>query len=539
MSNGFQTGFVASGPDFEANASHMRGLLEELHALIGRARAASAASAPRFIRRGQLLPRERLALTLDEGAPYLELCALAGYLRDTADPAKSIPGTNGIAGIGYISGTRCLIVADDSGIGAGAARPMGGAKFLRLEEIALRQGLPFVHLVESAGANLLDYKVEDFVRGGALFANLARLSAAGIPVIALTHGSSTAGGAYMTGLADTVIMVRDRAKAFLAGPPLLKAATGEVATDEELGGAVMHATVSGLAEYLAEDDVDAIRILRDFVARLGWDRGDERPSTGPAPRMAAEELLGIMPKDGRKPVDMREVMARVVDASDFLEYKPLYGPATVCAQARIHRHEVGLLSNNGPLDPAGANKATQFIQLCCQTGTPLVYLQNTTGYIVGTQSEREGMIKIGSKMIQAVANASVPQITILCGASYGAGNYGMCGRGLAPDFIFSWPGARTAVMGAEQAALTMAIVAEEAARARGISPDGAAIAATRARVIETFERQTSAFYTSGAVLDDGVIDPRDTRNVLGFTLDICRTGRRRVLSGLSFGVARM
>ena len=535
----FQTSFVAAGPAYEENAAHMRALLGEFAALVNRARAASAASAPRFARRGQLLPRERLALVLDDGAPYLELCALAGYLRDSADPSKSVPGTNGIAGIGYISGVRCLIVADDSGIGAGAARPMGGQKFLRLEEIALRQRLPFVHLVESAGANLLDYKVEDFVRGGALFANLARLSAAGIPVIALTHGSSTAGGAYMTGLADTVIMVRDRAKAFLAGPPLLKAATGEIATDEALGGAAMHATVSGLAEHLAEDDVDAIRILREVVAHLGWDRGAERPPSGPPPQLSAEDLLGIMPRDGRKPVEMREIIARLVDGSDFLDYKPLYGPGTVCAQARIHGQEIGILTNNGPLDPAGANKATQFIQLCCQTDTPLVYLQNTTGYIVGTQSEREGMIKIGSKMIQAVANATVPQITILCGASYGAGNYGMCGRGLGPDFIFSWPSARTAVMGAEQAALTMAIVAEESARARGAEPDTAAIAATRARVIETFESQTSAFYTSGAVLDDGVIDPRDTRAVLGFTLDICRAARRRALSPLSFGVGRM
>ncbi len=416
---------------------------------------------------------------------------------------------------------------------------MGGQKFLRLEEIALRQRLPFVHLVESAGANLLDYKVEDFIRGGALFANLARLSAAGIPVIAVTHGSSTAGGAYMTGLADTVIMVRDRAKAFLAGPPLLKAATGEIATDEALGGAMMHATVSGLAEYLAEDDVDAIRILREFVAHLGWDRGDERPQAGTPPHHPVETLRAVMPKDGRKPVDMREVFVRLVDCSEFLEYKPLYGPGTVCAQARIHGTSVGLVTNNGPLDPAGANKATQFIQLCCQTGTPLIYLQNTTGYIVGTQSEREGMIKIGSKMIQAVANATVPQITILCGASYGAGNYGMCGRGLGPDFIFSWPGARIAVMGAEQAALTMAIVAEDAARTRERAIDEAAITAMRARVVETFERQISALYTSGAVLDDGVIDPADTREVIGMALSICRVARARQLAPLSFGVARM
>jgi geranyl-CoA carboxylase beta subunit len=358
-------------------------------------------------------------------------------------------------------------------------------------------------------------------------------------VIAVVHGSSTAGGAYMTGLADLVIMVRGRAKAFLAGPPLLKAATGEIATDEELGGAELHSMVSGTSEYLAEDDADALRIARDLIAALPWARDNLPLPDGPAPRYPEDDLLGIMPADLKRPVDMREVIARLVDDSRFLEFKALYGPQTVCGHARLCGMPLAIVSNNGPLDPAGANKATHFIQHCCQTGIPLLYLQNTTGYIVGTQSEREGMIKIGSKMIQAVSNASVPQITIMCGASYGAGNYGMCGRSFGPRFVFSWPNTRTAVMGAEQAATTMAIVMEEGARRKGLEAPAEAIAQMRARVIETFERQQSAFYTSGLMLDDGVIDPRDTRRVVALALSVCAEAERRTLRALSFGVARM
>ena len=355
-----------------------------------------------------------------------------------------------ICGIGYVSGVRVMVVASDSGIDAGAFQVLGAEKMLRAQAIALENKLPFVHLVESAGANLLKYRVEFFIGGGALFYNLARLSAAGIPVVTVVHGSSTAGGAYMPGLSDYVVMVRGRAKAFLAGPPLLKAATGEIATDEELGGAEMHTHVSGLGEYLAEDDSDALRMAREVVGRLGW--GAAQPPAGKPPRYPAEELLGIMPEDYRKPVDMREVIARFADDSDFLEFEPDYGPATVCGHAAVQGMPVGIVTNNGPLDPAGSNKATHFIQTCCQAGLPILYLQNTTGYIVGKASEEAGMIKHGSKMIQAVSNATVPQITIMCGASFGAGNYGMCGRAFRPRFLFSWPNAQTAVMGAEQAA---------------------------------------------------------------------------------------
>jgi len=334
------------------------------------------------------------------------------------------------------------------------------------------------------------------------------------------------------------VMVRDRARAFLAGPPLLRAATGEIATEEELGGAAMHAGISGLAEYLADDDSDGIRVLRELVARLGWQQFEAPLPVGREPLYPADDLLGIMPKDGRKPVDMREVIARLADGSDLLEFKAAYGPGTVCAHADLFGMPVGILTNNGPLDPAGSTKATHFIQACCQSGIPLLYLQNTTGYIVGRESERAGMIKHGSKMIQAVACASVPQVTIHCGSSFGAGNYGMCGRGFAPRFLFAWPNSRTSVMGAEQAATTMAIVMEDSARARGQEPDRAQIEGLRAIINATFDKQTSAFYTSGRMLDDGVIDPRDTRRVLGLVLSLFRRAGRVALRPLDFGVAR-
>jgi geranyl-CoA carboxylase beta subunit len=529
--------------DFVRNRAHMEQMLCDVLKLTQRTRDRSAQARALFDKRGQLLPRERLALLLDPGSPYLELSALAGFGMDHPDPEKCIPGAGIITGIGSVAGTRCMVVASDSGIEAGSIRAMGLEKILRAQQIALDNRLPFVHLVESAGANLLRYKVEGFVHGGTLFRNLARLSAAGIPVITVVHGSSTAGGAYMPGLSDYVIMVRGRARAFLAGPPLLKAATGEIATEEELGGAEMHTSVSGLGEYMAEDDADGVRLAREVVQRLQWDKHlaavcATRNAAVLPPRLDAQELLGILAFDGRKPADMREVIARIVDDSDFLEFKALYGPATVTGHASIAGHPVGIISNNGPLDPDGANKATHFIQACCQSGTALVYLQNTTGYMVGQAYERAGMIKHGSKMIQAVANATVPQLTIMCGASFGAGNYGMCGRGYDPRFLFSWPNARTAVMGGEQAATTMRIVAEAGAKRKGIALDVGALDAQEKAIIDTFERQQSAVATSSRMLDDGIIDPRDTRAVLGLCLDLCAQAARRSLRPMQFGVAR-
>ena len=543
-------------PQSEVAQQRRAAMLEriaQLRAVEERAAAASAKSKPVFDKRGQLLPRERVALLLDPGTPYLPLCSLAGFMQDTQDATASVPGGGIVAGIGFVSGTRCMIVASDSGIEAGAIQAKGLDKILRMQEIALENKLPFLHLVESAGANLMRYRVEGFVLGGALFRNLARLSAAGIPVITVQHGSGTAGGAYMPGLSDIVIMVRGRSRAFLAGPPLLKAATGEIATEEELGGAEMHTGTSGLGEYLAEDDRHALGIARDVVERLSprtrsgavgdGTRAIHRPPTIPGQarddKVAQDDMLGLIPASLREPIDMREVMVRLADDADILEFKPLYGAATICAQGRIAGHEVGFITNNGPIDVAGANKATHFIQWMCQLGQPIVYLQNTTGYIVGKQSEQDGMIKHGSKMIQAVTNATVPQLTIQCGASFGAGNYGMCGRAYAPRFLFSWPSAKTAVMGGEQAARTMQIVTEAALARKGLAPDPAESKQQFDRIVAMFDAQSDPVYTSGLMLDDGVIDPRDTRDVLAFCLGTITEAKEKPLHAMQFGVARM
>jgi geranyl-CoA carboxylase beta subunit len=520
----------------QARSAAMLARIAQLRALEDRAAAASARSKPVFDKRGQLLPRERVALLVDAGAPYLPLSSLAGYLQDTKEAEQSVPGGGIVAGIGFVSGVRCMIVASDSGIDAGAIQPMGLDKILRAQEIALQNKLPFLHLVESAGANLMRYRVEGFVHGGALFRNLARLSAAGIPVITVQHGSGTAGGAYMPGLSDIVIMVRGRSRAFLAGPPLLKAATGEIATEEELGGAEMHTSVSGLGEYLAEDDRHALGIAREVVANLSFRRKVEPRSVA---TQARDDILSLIPTNLREPIDMREIIALVVDDGAMLEFKSLYGAATVCMQGSIAGHAVGFITNNGPIDVAGANKATHFIQWMCQLGHPIIYLQNTTGYIVGKQSEQDGMIKHGSKMIQAVTNATVPQLTIQCGASFGAGNYGMCGRAYAPRFLFSWPSAKTAVMGGEQAARTMQIVTEAGLARKGITADPAESKKQYDRIVAMFEAQADAFYTSGLMLDDGVIDPRDTRAVLAFCLDTITEAGEKQLRPMQFGVARM
>ena len=537
-----ETRIHPEGEAFQAQRQAMLQLVGRLRELEARAAAASAKAKPLFDKRHQLLPRERLARLLDPGSPWLELSSMAGWLVDQPDPDKCVPGGGVISGIGTISGTRCVITVNDAGIDAGAIQRMGGDKLLRAQDIAMQNKLPFVQLIESAGANLLQYRVEGFVNGGKLFYNLARLSAAGIPVVGVVHGSSTAGGAYMPGLSDHVIMVRGRAKAFLAGPPLLKAATGEIATDEELGGAVMHTGVSGLGEYLAEDDADALRIARELFLRLQWG-----PSGPPSridtdrslePRYPTDQLAGVMPLDYRRPVDMREIIARIVDRSEFTEAGADYGAATVVGHAALYGQAIGIITNNGPIDPAGATKATHFIQSCCQAGIPLLYLQNTTGYIVGKASEQAGMIKHGSKMIQAVSNATVPSITLMCGASFGAGNYGMCGRAYGPRFVFSWPNTRTAVMGGEQAALVMRIVAEGGAKRKGVPVDEPQLQALEKKIIQNFDSQSDAFYTSGRLLDDGVIDPRDTRRVLGLAFDICRQADARQLRPMQFGVAR-
>jgi len=523
------------------NRAGMLCLIEKLEGLNARGAAISEQRRPRFEERGQLTPRERLSAMLDPGMPFLAIGNIAGYLYDTKDEAKSLPGGNVIVGIGFIAGVRCVVSVSDSGIQAGSLTAATAYRILRGQEIALAQNLPFVHSVESAGANLMQYKVGGFLDGGTFFANLARLSAAGIPVVNILNGSSTAGGAYMPGLSDYVIAVRGRAKAFLAGPPLLKAATGEIATDEELGGAEMHSSVSGLVEYVAEDDAHAALIVREVVARLRWnDRCPAPPARGGAePAYDPDEIAGIVPLDYRRPYEVREVIARIVDASDFLDFKPRYGAGTVCVQAEIEGHACGILANNAPIDPDGATKATQFLQLCDQSDLPVVFLQNTTGYMVGKDYEQGGMIKHGSKMIQAVTNIAVPRLTLMIGASYGAGNYGMCGRGMGPDFVMTWPNASTGVMGGDQAATTMSIVTKAAAKAKGRELDPAEVEAQERRLAEHFDSQSSAFYTSGHMLDDGMIDPRDSRRTLAFMLETVWEARNRAVKPNSFGIARM
>jgi geranyl-CoA carboxylase beta subunit len=525
---------------FRTNREQMLALIGEFRALEQKVRDVSNSKRERFRARKQLLPRERIALVVDTGEPWLELSTLAGFRMHDDDGAEGIQGGGGIAGIGYVSGIRCIVSANDSAIKGGTSTPMGVKKHLRIQQIALENKLPTVRLVESGGANLL-YQAEMFVEGGRGFANQARLSAAGIPQITVVHGSSTAGGAYLPGLSDYVVLVRGRAKVFLAGPPLLRAATGEVATDEELGGADMHATVSGLGEYLAEDDIDGIRIAREIMAKLPWNT--QLPPVQrkgyKEPRHSPDELAGAVPIDYRRPYDVREIVARVVDDSDFLDFKSGYGVHTICGHAEIEGHAIGLIGNNGPIDADGAAKAAQFIQLCCQANVPIVYLQNTTGYMVGREAEQKGIIKHGSKMIQAVANATVPQLTIHVGASFGAGNYGMCGRAYDPRFIFAWPSNRVAVMGGAQAAKVMAIVTEEKLKREGRPVDKAKLGAMEDAIIERMENESTAFYATARLWDDGLIDPRDTRKVLGYCLSICREAELRPLKRSTFGVARM
>lgn len=526
--------------EFRARRAAMLERVSEFRALEALVRDKSNSKRAKFAKRDQLLPRERIAALLDDGAPWLELSTLAGLGMHDDDGVKDVLGGGSILGIGYVSGVRCVVSASDSAIKGGTVAPMGLKKSLRGQEIAMTNKLPLINLIESGGANL-NYQAELFVEGGKSFRNQARMSAMGLPQISVVHGSSTAGGAYIPGLSDYIIMVRDRAKVFLAGPPLLYAATGEVASDEELGGAAMHAEVSGVAEYLAESDADGIRIARELMSKLGWNLDMpvmRTPSFSP-PRYDPEELCGIVPVDYRKPYDVREVIARVVDGSDFLDFKARWGAHTICGHASIEGFPCGIIGNNGPIDEAGAAKAAQFIQVCSQSNTPLIFLQNTTGYLVGKRTEQAGIVKHGSKMIQAVANAPVPKITLHIGASFGAGNYGMCGRAYDPNFIFSWPNNRIAVMGGEQAATVMEIVTRQKMKRFGQEPDDDFIQGMKDFIIDKINAESTALFATARVWDDGLIDPRDTRRVLGMALSICREGRARGLRSSTFGVARM
>jgi acyl-CoA carboxylase subunit beta len=486
----------------------------------------------RHHKRGKLLARERIELLLDPDSAFLELSPLAAW--GTEFPV----GASVVVGIGVIEGVECLVVANDPTVRGGASNPWTLRKSFRAGEIAAANQLPLVQLVESGGADL-NSQSEIFIPGGRMFRDLTRASARRVPTIALVFGNSTAGGAYLPGMSDYSVMVRDRAKVFLAGPPLVKMATGEESDDESLGGAHMHATVSGLADYLAEDEHDALRIGRRIVANLNWRKHGPRPATDFAePLHDPDELLGLVPTDPKIPFDPREVIARLVDGSVFDEFKPLYGSSLVTGWAAVHGYRIGILANErGVLFSEEAQKAAQFIQLANQRDVPLLFLQNTTGYMVGRDYERVGIIKHGAMMINAVSNSTVPHFTVVLGASYGAGNYGMCGRAYDPRFLFSWPNARSAVMGPAQLAGVLSIVARQAAAARGQEYDEEFDARMRATVEEQVESQSAAMYLSGRLYDDGVIDPRDTRTVLGICLSVAHTAPVHGADG--FGVFRM
>jgi acetyl-CoA carboxylase carboxyltransferase component len=521
--------------DFKARRDAMLAKLRDLDAEQAKA---VAGGGPKYVerhrRRGKLLARERIELLVDPDSPFLELSPLAAWGTDFP------VGASVITGIGVVEGVECVIIASDPTVRGGSSNPWTLRKTLRAADIALENRLPLINLVESGGADLPTQK-EIFIPGGRIFRDLTRLSAAGIPTIALVFGNSTAGGAYVPGMSDHVVMVKERAKVFLGGPPLVKMATGEESDDESLGGAEMHARTSGLADHLAEDEHDALRIGRRVVRRLNWRKlGD--PPCGPAgvraPLHDEEELLGIVPEDLKIPFDPREVISRVVDGSEFDEFKPLYGASLVTGWATLHGHPIGVLANaRGVLFGEEAQKAAQFIQLANQRDIPLLFLHNTTGYMVGRAYEQGGIIKHGAMMINAVSNSKVPHISVLMGSSYGAGHYGMCGRAYDPRFVFAWPSAKSAVMGGAQLAGVISIVGRAAAEAKGLPFDENADAGMRAMIEAQIEAESLAMFMSGRLYDDGVIDPRDTRTVLGMSLSAIHNAPIKGADG--FGVFRM
>ena len=526
---------------FSKNKSEFSELIKKMEDIYGRAEKVSERRRQKFIDRGQLTPRERLSKILDQDTAFIELFNMISYLVDDDNYDTSISGGSIIAGIGFISGVRCLVFVDDSGINAGALTAKSIDKALGCLNISLRQKLPFIHLVESSGINLMNYTVEFWSNTGGMFYGLAKLSAAGIPTIAVLHGLSTAGGAYQPGMSDYVIGVKKNGMAALAGPALLKAATGEIALNEELGGSEMHARVTGLVEYLADDDEHALRIVRDLIDKIDWNTKilKREPILYEEPIYDIKELSGIVSVDYKVPYDVRELIARIVDGSDFIDFKAEYGVSTVCVQTKINGYSCGIIGNNGPIDPNGATKSAQFIQLCDQSDIPLIFLSNTTGFMVGKQTEQLGMIKHGSKLIQAVSNVKVPKITLNVGASFGAGNYAMCGKAYEPDFIFSWPNAKIGVMGGEQAAKTMEQVMISSAERKGTNIDETKLKSQLTEITEKYNSQSDAFVTSGRGLDYGLINPIDTRKILGFLLETFWESKHRATKPNSFGIARM
>ncbi len=521
---------------FRANAATMRGLLETLAAQVTVAAAGGPPAArDKHVARGKLLPRQRVERLLDRGAAFLELSPLAAHGMYGGE----VPGAGMIAGIGRVSGRECVIVANDATVKGGTYYPITVKKHLRAQEIAAQNRLPCIYLVDSGGANLpnQDEIFPDRDHFGRIFYNQARLSAAGIPQIASVMGSCTAGGAYVPAMCDESVIVREQGTIFLAGPPLVKAATGEVVSAEDLGGADVHTRLSGVADHFAADDMHALGIVRRIVATLGigsharLDQCAVRP-----PRYDPTELHGIVPPDLRTPVEAREIIARIVDGSELDEFKHRYGTTLVCGFARIWGMPVGILANNGILFSESAQKGAHFVELCCQRGIPLLFLQNIAGFMVGRKYEAGGIAKDGAKLVTAVACANVPKFTVITGGSFGAGNYGMCGRAYSPRFLFTWPNSRISVMGGEQAASVLATLRRDGIEARGESWSAEAEEAFKAPIREKYEREGDPLYATARLWDDGIVDPADTRDVLGLAM---AAALNAPIEETRFGVFRM
>lgn len=540
----WQTSIDPDSESFRTNREAMGALLKDVEEQLELARAGGGErSVERLRSRGKMMVRERLELLLDRDSPFLELSPLAGWGTDFA------VGGGFVTGIGVVANVECMIAGNDPTVLGGAITPIVGKKIDRALEISRLNRLPYIQFVESAGADLrprgggspedeMRRQLGHFAESGRLFHDITELSAMRIPTVSVVFGSSTAGGAYQPGMSDYNIFIRGRSKVFLGGPPLVKMATGEDSDAEELGGAEVHATKSGLADYLAEDEADALRMARSVITHLNWRKLGPGPSMPPdEPLYDREDLLGLLPVDLRSPMDIREVIGRIVDGSRFEEFKPLYGPTLVTGWASIHGFPVGILGNNGVLFLNESQKAAQFIQLCNQIDVPIIFLQNITGYIVGKVYEQGGIVKEGSKMINAVSNSKVPHITVIIGASYGAGNYGMSGRAYDTRFVFTWPTAKISVMGPKQLAGVMSIVRRAAAARTGEEFNEAQDAMITAGVEEFTEKASLALYATGRVVDDGIIDPRDTRTVLGITLSACHSNEVKGAQG--YGVYRM
>ncbi|MDF3864611.1 carboxyl transferase domain-containing protein [Pseudomonas denitrificans (nom. rej.)] len=523
-------------PEYAANAATMLENVQDLRAVLGRVHEGGGAAAQaKHTARGKLLVRERINRLLDAGSPFLEVSALAAYEVYGEDVAAA----GVVAGIGRVEGVECMIVGNDATVKGGSYYPLTVKKHLRAQTIAQQNRLPCIYLVDSGGANLprQDEVFPDREHFGRIFFNQANMSAQGIPQIAVVMGSCTAGGAYVPAMSDETIMVRNQATIFLAGPPLVKAATGEVVSAEDLGGADVHCKTSGVADHYAEDDEHALAIARRCIANLNWTKQGKLNTLAPrAPLYASDELYGVIPVDSKQPFDVREIIARLVDGSEFDEFKALFGTTLVCGFAHLHGYPVAILANNGILFAEAAQKGAHFIELACQRGIPLVFLQNITGFMVGQKYEAGGIAKHGAKLVTAVACAQVPKFTVIIGGSFGAGNYGMCGRAYDPRFLWMWPNARIGVMGGEQAAGVLAQVKREQAERAGNALSAEDEAKIKAPILEQYERQGHPYYSSARLWDDGVIDPAQTRDVLGLALS---ASLNAPVEATRFGIFRM